>query len=297
MTAARRPGVSGSALGGRSPDRGLIPLESTSLEEADGVGNDEVADRPSRQGIQSVEIAMQVLLSLESGAGPMSLTQLANRSGMQPSKVHRYLVSLGRVGLVTQSATSGWYDLGPSLRRLGAEALRRMDEVGIASDYLPALRDRTGHAVNMAVWGDAGPVVIRWDYGAHVLPITVRVGATLPLLSSSVGRVYLAILPETITRPVVSAQRSTDRSGLSAEEMDRILAEVRRDGYATTAGGVIPGIFSLAAPVYTTGDVLPLAVSIAVPDRLAQPKALKSLIAELLKTTLAMSEALGWTEA
>jgi DNA-binding IclR family transcriptional regulator len=238
---------------------------------------------------------MQVLLSLERGAGPMSLTQLATQSGMQPSKVHRYLVSLGRVGLVTQSATSGLYDLGPSLRRLGAEALRRMDEVGIASDYLSGLRDRTGHAVNMAVWGDAGPVVIRWDYGAHVLPITVRVGATLPLLSSSVGRVYLAILPEIVTRPLVT-QRSGDQSHLTAEEIDRIRAEVRRDGYATTAGGVIPGIFSLAAPVYTTGDVLPLVVSIAVPERLALPKTLKSLTAELLSTTRVMSEALGWTE-
>jgi DNA-binding IclR family transcriptional regulator len=71
---------------------------------------------------------------------------------------------------------------------------------------------------------------------------------------------------------------------------------VRRDGYATTAGGVIPGIFSLAAPVYTTGDVLPLVVSIAVPERLALPKTLKSLTAELLSTTRVMSEALGWTE-
>src|ERR1700752_4741229 len=137
----------------------------------------------ARQGIQSVEIAMRVLLALERGAGPMTLTQIAEGCGRQASKVHRYLVSLGRVGLVSQSPRSGRYDLGPSLRRLGMEALRRMDEVGLASEYLPGLRDRTRHAVNLAVWGDHGPVVVRWDYGSYALPITVRVGATLPMLT------------------------------------------------------------------------------------------------------------------
>ena len=49
-----------------------------------------------RQGIQSVENAMSVLLALERGAGPMTLTQIAEQAGMQPSKAHRYLVSLCR---------------------------------------------------------------------------------------------------------------------------------------------------------------------------------------------------------
>lgn len=87
----------------------------------------------ARQGIQSVENAKAVLLALESGAGPLTLTQVAEGAGMQPNKAHRYLVSLGRVGLVSQSPQSGRYDLGPAMRRLGAEALRRMDEVGVAS--------------------------------------------------------------------------------------------------------------------------------------------------------------------
>jgi DNA-binding IclR family transcriptional regulator len=46
-----------------------------------------------------------LLLALERGAGPM--TQIAEGCGMQASKVHRYLVSLGRVGLVSQSPRSG----------------------------------------------------------------------------------------------------------------------------------------------------------------------------------------------
>jgi DNA-binding IclR family transcriptional regulator len=248
----------------------------------------------ARQGIQSVEIAMTVLLALEAGAGPMSLSQIAARSSMQPSKVHRYLVSLARVGLVAQSPTSGLYDLGSSLRRLGAEALRRMDEVSLASEYLPGLRDRTRHSVNLAVWGDNGPVIVRWDYGAYALPITVRVGATMPLLSSAVGQVFLAYLPETLTAPVLKAQHpAADPGPLTDEEIERAKAVVRRDGIAFTSGGLIPGVASVAAPVFTTTASLPLVAAIALPKQQATAAVLRSLSAELLATTRAISAELG----
>jgi DNA-binding IclR family transcriptional regulator len=247
----------------------------------------------SRQGIQSVEIAMTVLLALERNAGPASLTQIAALSGMQPSKAHRYLVSLSRVGLVSQSQSSGQYDLGPAMRRLGAEALRRMDEVSLASEYLPGLRDRTKHAVNLAVWGDQGPVIVRWDYGSYALPITVRVGATLPMLASSVGRVYLTHLPGTLTDPVVRAQDATADQRFSEEEIERIKTGIRRDGVAITSGGVIPGVTSVAAPVFTTGESLPLAVAIALPARVATDTVLRTVSDELLATTKAMSAELG----
>lgn len=236
---------------------------------------------------------MTVLLALEQSAGPASLTQIAALSGMQPSKVHRYLVSLSRVGLVSQSPSSGLYDLGPAMRRLGAEALRRMDEVGLVSEYLPGLRDRTKHAVNLAVWGDHGPVIVRWDYGSYALPITVRVGATLPMLASSVGRVYLTHLPRTLTDPIIRAQDTMVDQRFTDEEIERIKADVSRDGVAITSGGVIPGVTSVAAPVFTTGEALPLAVAIALPARLATQAVLRTVSAALLQTTKAMSAELG----
>jgi len=247
-----------------------------------------------RQGIQSVELAVRVLEALEKGLGPMSLTQIAAAADMAPNKAHRYLVSLGRAGLVVQSHRSGLYDLGPTLRRMGIESLRRMDEVGLASEHLPGLRDRTTHSVNLAVWGDHGPVVVRWDYGAYALPITVRVGATMPLLSSSVGRVYLAYLPGTTTGPVLESQLAAEvKVGPPDEEIARIRADVLARGVAVTSGGVIPGITSLAAPVFAAGESLPLVVAVAMPARLATESALVKVEAELLRTTAAMAVDLG----
>ena len=239
---------------------------------------------------------MTVLEALEAGGGPMSLTGIAAACGMQPSKAHRYLVSLVRTGMIAQSPDSGLYDMGPALRRLGAEALRRMDETGLVSQYLPGLRDRTGHAVNLAVWGDYGPVVVRWDYGSYALPITVRVGATMSMLASSIGRVYLSYLPASLTEPVLRAQVQDGGLDLSAAEIESVKAETVRTGWALTSGGVVPGVSSLAAPVFTTGDSLPLVVAIALPARHATSDVIQALSADLLATTAAMSAELGHAE-
>ncbi len=250
---------------------------------------------PVQQGIQSVEIAMRVLQALEQGAGPMTLTQVAVASQMQPSKLHRYLVSLGRIGLVAKSPISGLYDLGPAMRRLGAEALRRGDEVSVISSYLPSLRDQTRHAVNLSVWGDNGPVIVRWDYGAYALPITIRVGATLPLLSSAVGQVFLAHLPATLTTPLVEAQAALDGPAPSdvAAHVEAIVAEVTSRGFALNTGTLIPGVVSLAAPVFATGSSFPLVVALAVPLVHASAEVIASLVTQLLAASESMSAELG----
>jgi DNA-binding IclR family transcriptional regulator len=250
-------------------------------------GNHDAEPSGGSQGIQSVELAMNVLRAIEEARAARSLTQIAAAAGMTPSKAHRYLASLGRIGLVAQSQRSGLYDLGPGMRRLGIEAMRRMDEVAQASEYLPGLRDRTSQAVNLAVWGDHGPVIVRWDYGAYPLPITVRVGATMPLLYSSVGRVFLAYLPDATTRPVLREQLAVDDQEAPTERaIQRIVAEVRERGYALTSGGVIPGVTSIAAPVVGSGETL--AISIAMPARSATVETLAAVTAELLATTAAI---------
>ena len=251
------------------------------------------AEQDARQGIQSVENAMTVLLALERGAGPMTLTQVAEGCGMQASKVHRYLVSLGRVGLVSQSPRSGRYDLGPSMRRLGAEALRRMDEVGLASEYLADLRDRTRHAVALLAWGENGPVVLRWEYGAYPLPITVRIGSTLPVLTTSAGHVFLTFLPDALTAPIVDDARAAHPMGPSDEQISHIKDAVLQQGFAVTTDAMIPGATAVAAPVFATEASLPLVVVIVLPRSHGDPAVVAEMCTELLVTTKEISAELG----
>lgn len=245
----------------------------------------------ARQGIGSVETAAAVLFALEQAGGPLTLNQIAQRCRSQPSKIHRYLVSLGRTGLTTQSRSTGLYDLGAAMRRLGGEALRRTNEIATASEYAAQLSVTTGHSVNLSVWGDSGPMIVRWDYGAHALSLTARVGAALPILSSAAGEVFLTVLPATMTEPVV--RRALD-SGAHAD-LDEIRARVVATGYGRTIGGVIAGHYSVSTPIFTAADGLPIAMTMVFPREELDEDEMERSRSLLLKTARTVSSELGYT--
>nr|WP_157647636.1 IclR family transcriptional regulator C-terminal domain-containing protein [Actinomycetospora chiangmaiensis] len=69
--------------------------------------------------------------------------------------------------------------------------------------------------------------------------------------------------------------------------------EVQDRGYALTSGGVIPGVTSVAAPVFTAGESLPLAVAVALPARTATGAEIDRVVGALLSITATMSSELG----
>lgn len=256
--------------------------------------NSERIDDGQQQGIQSIEVGARVLRALETGRGPLALSEVARRSDMHPAKVHRYLVSLVRVGLASRDGNSGRYDLGPAARRLGVEALRRTDAESIASAHVCRLRDETGHTVDVAVWSDAGPVIVRWDSGAHALPMTVRVGSVLPLLDSALGQVFLANLPEVATTRALAAQQTRRETRvLDPAVQAELLGAVRRNGHASALNNMIYGMSALAAPVFGADGQLALVIGLAVPAWMLAEGNNPALVDALHATATAVSAELG----
>ncbi len=252
----------------------------------------------SPKGIQSVEIGTRVLQAVQAGTGPMSLSAIGAAVGMQPSHVYRYVVSLVRGGLLAPALTAGQYDLGPACAQLGIEAMRRVDEVGVASRYLAELRDRTRHSVTLAAWGGHGPTIIRWLDGAYPIPVRIRAGTTLPLLASAVGHAFLAYLPADVTEPIL--QRELE-SGLSqpvpAEEVEQLKSDVRSAGLAKQRGLFVLGSTALAAPVFDA-DGQPLLVLALIAQTVDLPdEAVPEMAAELLAATREASAQLGYSRS
>ena len=103
----------------------------------------------SQRGIQSVEVGGRLLIALADAGRPMALKDLALAAGMSPPKAHPYLVSFGKLGLITQDAVAGHYGLGPLAMQLGLISLQQFDPLHLASARLPALALEVGQTVAM----------------------------------------------------------------------------------------------------------------------------------------------------
>jgi DNA-binding IclR family transcriptional regulator len=246
-------------------------------------------------GIQSVEIAARILRALAEGGGALALRDLAAATGMHRGKVHRYLISLARAGLVARAAEAGHYGIGPLAISAGLAGLNRLDPVRLAYEALPALRDRIGETVVLAVWGERGATVIALEDSARPVTLNVRVGSILPLRTSAIGRVFAAHLPEPVLRPVLAAEAK--RGAMPAAALARALAGVRRDGVAAVEGTLIPGLNALAAPVFDQRGALVLVLGAVGRRETLAVSPRGPAAAALRKTAAALSRALGYAAA
>jgi DNA-binding IclR family transcriptional regulator len=208
-------------------------------------------------GVQSLDAALRLLRVLSEAGGAASLSDLARRCDMPPSKVHRYLASFLNAGLVEQAGRSGKYDLGPAALRLGLAAIARHDFVNHAADRMEGLAAETGMSVLLSVWGSEGATVVRWERSETPTVTSMGLGTTMPLLNSATGRAFLAWAPPAAIAPALAREvaRAAAMPSLVPDmqptpEGAAALAErVRARGIASVDGSFIPGLVALAAPI------------------------------------------------
>lgn len=232
-------------------------------------------DRPSaadtdpdhlRAGIQSVEVGFELLNALSQAPGALMLRDLAAAAGMSAAKAHRYLVSFQRMGLVMQDPVSTRYDLGPAALRLGLASLSRLDAVRLARDRVPALLAETGHTLAIAVWGNQGPTMVHWAEAPQTVPVTLRLGDVMPLLTSATGRCFAAFMGQEgrdaqriapMIREELARVKKLPRNGLALEdvpqtqqEVQTVLEETRAQGLGRVVHSLLPGVGGFCAPVF-----------------------------------------------
>jgi DNA-binding IclR family transcriptional regulator len=201
-----------------------------------------------RIGINSLEVGMRVAAVLAERPTPQALKDIASGAAMPPPKAHRYLVSLIRAGIAEQDKETGHYRLGPFALQLGFSALRGLDVMRLGGEVIAELRAATEETVMLAVWGNKGPVVARWEESGRPVATNVRTGWVMPLVNSATGRVFAAYLPASVTAPILKeefAKMPEQRAGYQA-----CLAKIRSRGFSVVEGELLRGVAGIAAPVF-----------------------------------------------
>jgi DNA-binding IclR family transcriptional regulator len=211
-------------------------------------------DQPERGGVQSVKVAAKILKALAFAGGSLPLKDLAAATGLARAKVHRYLTSLRNADLVSQDVGTGQYQIGPASVAIGLVGLRRISPVAEVCAALPALRDVINQTVTVAVWSEAGPVVVAMQESDHWITMNIRIGSRLPILTTAIGRTFLAHLPDAVVRPLVVSERKEAQARGTAmpsnEELDGLTNEIRLRRLSRAPSALFPGVDAIAAPVF-----------------------------------------------
>jgi IclR family acetate operon transcriptional repressor len=251
----------------------------------------------SRSTVQSVTRALDLLETLAL-PGELGLVELAARTGLQPSTVHRLLSTLVTRRYVVQSADTGRYLLGYKVNELAGHVRQRTEELrGIARPHLETIQKVTRESANLTVLEPPSVVYVDQVEGSRSVRMFARIGAAVPAYSTAAGKAMLAHIRPTALlefcgdEPFVQLTPHTIRSyDALAEE----LSATRDRGFAIDHEEQELGVACVAAPIFDHAGSVVAAISVSAPTariHAADPPEL----GDLLKTRAdAISRELGF---
>ena len=137
-----------------------------------------------------------LLETIAEAGGEATLTELANRTGLNISTCHHLLATLIRRGFAAKVPGRRLYALGARILYLGHACLQ-VDLPRRAQPYLEAINQATGETVHLAALQGDSVVTLSVREARHAVRVdTGKVGKVEAPHATSVGKAILAWLPE-----------------------------------------------------------------------------------------------------
>lgn len=198
---------------------------------------------------------MQLLGCFGPDASALTLTELADRTGLPLSSCHRLVASLVAGGFL-ERGTDRRYRVGTTLWSIAQHSplSGRLRESALPA--LARLYEETGENITLAVLDRGQALYVERLMGERSIPTVSRAGARLPLHTTGVGKVLLAHQPaEAIERYLIGPlARPTPDSIVEPDRLRRDLELVRDRGYSITRQEMTAGSGSIAVPIMHDGE-------------------------------------------
>lgn len=182
-----------------------------------------------------------------------SVSELARHIGLHKTTTFRLLGALMHEGMLERDEQSGTYRLGPELIALGSQALRSTDLYNASHAELEAVARDTGEAATIEILVGDEVVILDEVHGRYLVGGRPDFGLRFPAHATSTGKLLLA------------AERSANVSGKRAmkgrlaqltpktitdpDELEKELAKVARQGFATAIDEIEEGFAAVGAPI------------------------------------------------
>lgn len=219
--------------------------------------------------IQSVNRALTILEVIASEQDGMTLSELAERAGLNASTCHHLIATLVARGYLVNLGRSRGYAVGQKINQLNTLAERESDPVELLKDDIRALSIRLGHGVQLAVLSETSLLTkLRFAPAKDDLKEPDDVAKMTALHATATGKAILAWIPDTELVRIISANgltRYTDKTIVTLSGLVEELRSVRRRGFSVDNEELQKGVVCIGAALREVGGAVVASISTTVP--------------------------------
>lgn len=205
-------------------------------------------------GIGTVYRVEELLRAVGSAKEGIGILQLAQSVGIDVGLTHRYASSLLRAGFLLKDKRRRYF-LGPLFEELIESSGHFRNQH--SSPFFQSIKNlqlEISETISISRWTREGLKVISVLDGSSNFPITLRVGAALPILSTAGGLVCLGFANRAETEPLIQRElRFPKESGLKTELTSFDIDDLRRDVVkrrAARSREYFQGLSAMSAPIF-----------------------------------------------
>jgi DNA-binding IclR family transcriptional regulator len=224
---------------------------------------------PRRDSVQSLDRAFDLLEAL-AGGQELGVTELAQRTELVPSTVHRLLATLTKRGYVAQSTDTGRYRLGYKVAEIAGgleQGLARLRAV--TRPHLERISAQTGESVNLVVLDGERVVYVDQVEGTRRVRMFTAVGTAALAHTTGSGKAILAFGEPDAARALYAGreplERLTPSTLVTVAALEEDFARIRARGYALDEEEHELGVGCIAAPVFDDAGRPVAAISVSGP--------------------------------
>jgi len=184
-------------------------------------------------------------------ADAMTLSEVAEKTGLARAVVRRFLYTLVELGYVITDGK--YFRLTAKILDLGFAYLSSFSLPKIAERFLEEVTLETKESSSASVLDGPDIVYVARVKTRRIMSVSLGIGSRLPAFCTSMGRVLLAHLPsESLDQYFKTAKLSafTDKTIYQPEALRKELSSVAKQGFALIDQELELGLRSLAVPVF-----------------------------------------------
>ncbi len=127
---------------------------------------------------------------------PIGNAEIASRVDLPKATVSRLTFTLMELGYLDHDESTGRYSLGPAVLTLGYDVLAQMEIRDIARPYMQDLAEYADASVYLGRPSGNEIIYVEACRTPASMAIRLGVGSRIPMISTGMGRAFLAALPE-----------------------------------------------------------------------------------------------------
>lgn len=202
--------------------------------------------------VRAAARAMHVLAAFNHASGPLSLSEIAARSGMDRSAAQRITHTLITLGYLRRGPNDRGYLPGVRLLDRTLDVLRLDPVVQKATPVLLELRKTVRERVDLSLFDEARLIYALRMQSKRETFFATLVGHSVPVYCTAGGRAVLSALPDDRVAQILDQAPLSAYTDQTLTDRDAIMAEVdqaRTKGFALVTGELIQGEIAIGVAI------------------------------------------------